>query len=363
MAKDIFGCLSPGEEDELRKIRRELKLSDDTYEGMKQKCVSKGLHRGILAARRRTTKRRIAWTCYAALIAMLLSVGAYFLFRPADTVQPVTEMPADRTLTLKRPERKQPELILANGEVVKLRREAQEEQVAPRIVNTGETLEYERRKTGTSHDTVRKNTIYVPFGGEYNIRLSDGTRIWVNEGTRVEYPETFVSGTREIFLIIGEIYLEVARDTKHPFIVKTPNGEVEVLGTHFNVRCRDRMTVETTLVEGSVKVSALGRDTILQPGQQAYVSRCMLVGNVDVEEYICWKDNLFFFKNVPLEEILGKLARWYGFELFWRNPELKNTLYYVYIDKYASVGEILEKLSEAGNIRLTVSDRTVFVSK
>lgn len=363
MAKDIFGCLSPEEGDELRQMCHDLKITDEQYAAMKQKCVSRDLHRDVLAARSRATGRRVAWLRYAAVAVLLLSVGSWFLYRATDALPSAPDASVNSTMAMQKPERKQPLLILATGELVELRREAREEQVAPRIVNTGESLEYEHAAADTTGETLRYNTILVPPAGEFNIRLSDGTQIWLNENTRLKYPETFLSGTREIFLAEGEVYLEVARDTRHPFIVRTPNGRVEVLGTHFNVRCRDRKTVETTLAEGSVKVSAADAETILLPGQQARVTDRIEVAEVDVEEVICWKDNLFFFKNAPLEEILDKLASWYNFELFWQNPDLKNTQFYVYIDKYASVGEILEKLSEAGDIRLTLKERTVIVSK
>ena len=361
IAKDIFNCLTEQEQEELKIICEKHHISREDYAKMKQTICSRELHEQISTPS--VPKRRLYRILrYAAIFILPLSIASYFLLRnnPSGTINPSA---VSQSVLTEKPQHKAVQLVLANGETVQLRREEKEIVIAPHIVNTDKTLEY-RKDTLLSQETVPSyNQIIVPPAGEFNLRLADGTRIWLNEKTQLKYPVEFNQEKREIYLPEGEIYLEVAKDSLHPFIVHTANGQIEVLGTHFNVRCVSPQCVETTLAAGKVKVSQENKEVILRPGQQATVTDRISITEVDIEEVISWKDNLFYFKDTELETILNKLASWYRFEVYWRNPELKTKKFFMSIDKYSSAGEILNKLSEVSEVRFYLEGNIVNVSK
>ena len=293
---------------------------------------------------------RPKWLKYAAVVLpVLLSISLWYTWK---------EEMKNKQATVAR---LNPVLTLDNGEKYQLDPEEQTE------IYVNEEVKAYQAGGGLIYDTTARqeenkyNRIEVPRGSEYWIVLPDGTRVWLNAATELKYPVEFGPDSREIHLLEGEIYLEVARDSLHPFLVHTPNGEIQVLGTHFNIRCVSPQNIETTLVEGKVEVRQTDQKVILHPGQQATVTNKIMVKEVDVEEVICWKDNLFYFKDAELETILNKLADWYDFEIGWQSPELKTKRFFMSIDKYASVQEILDKLTDASGINFMINDKTVNV--
>lgn len=363
IAKDIFNCLSDDERAELGNICRQRGISPEAYDSLKRTVCSSELHRALhlSPASQKHNIRKILR--YAALFILPLTLAAYLLVKngPQPTSSPIIAL--NNTFS-ERPRPQEIQLILANGETVQLTRDKKEVRVAPNILNTGETLQYQKDTVPVQEIFVPSyNTIVVPPAGEFNICLADGTRVWLNEKTRLKYPVAFHSDSREVFLLEGEIYLEVAKNVGLPFRVHTSNGKIEVLGTHFNVRCVSSRHVETTLAEGKVRIFQENNEVILHPGEQATVTDRISVAQVDVEEVICWKNNLFYFKDTELETILNKLASWYNFEILWQNPELKTKKFFMSIDKYASVEEILHKLSEVSDICFQIDNRILKVSK
>lgn len=362
IAKDIFNCLTEEEQTELNRICRQHGISEEAYAKMKQRVCSTELHREINSSPVPPPYLRKIFR-YAAVFVLPLTLACYFLIKSDRPSTPPPSLAILNNGISEKPQRKAIQLILANGETIQLAREKKEVRVAPNILNTGEMLQYQKDTVPARQIVPSFNTIVVPPGGEFNLRLADGTQVWLNEKSRLKYPVEFNSESREIFLQEGEIYLEVAKDAGHPFMVHTSNGRIEVLGTHFNVRCVSSLHVETTLAEGKVKICQENNEVILHPGEQATVTDRISIAEVDVEEVICWKDNLFYFKDTELETILNKLAGWYDFEIFWQNPELKTKKFFMSIDKYASVEEILNKLSEVSEVCFQIDNRIVKVSK
>lgn len=166
------------------------------------------------------------------------------------------------------------------------------------------------------------NTISTLKGNEYHLVLSDGTQVWLNAASSIRFPASFAGNERRVE-ITGEVYFEVARMHSKPFYVniKTGNsepGEVEVLGTHFNINSyADEEEVKTTLLEGSVKIKRSNEIKTLSPGEQAkYDSKTMVIEkNVDVGEVIAWKEGLFHFNNTGIKAIMRQMARWYDVEV------------------------------------------------
>ncbi|MBS1598432.1 MAG: FecR family protein [Bacteroidetes bacterium] len=167
--------------------------------------------------------------------------------------------------------------------------------------------------------TPSSNIITTPFGGQIQIELSDGTKVWLNAGSSLKYPTAFATDKRSVELEYGEAYFEVSKNPKKPFSVMVKGMNVEVLGTHFNVNSYgDEPSINTTLFEGSVKVQKESQSLLLKPSQQ---SRLFENGKLEIvtpdnpEQIIAWKNARFQFRNESLESIMRQIARWYDVEI------------------------------------------------
>lgn len=163
------------------------------------------------------------------------------------------------------------------------------------------------------------NTLTTPKGGQYQVVLSDGTKVWLNAASSLRFPTAFTGNERRVEMT-GEVYFEVAKNPKMPFKVVTQGQEVEVLGTHFNVMAfQNEKVIKTTLLEGSVKVSNNEKTTILQPGQQSKVginsNIFRTVNDVNIEEELAWKNGYFQFNDASLEQVMRQIERWYDVDI------------------------------------------------
>ncbi|WP_285057544.1 FecR family protein [Pedobacter ginsengisoli] len=207
-------------------------------------------------------------------------------------------------------------------------------------------------------------------GQTYQFMLPDGTRVWLNADSKLEFPSSFVNSNTRNVKLIGEGYFEVAKDKAHPFIVGTKNQDVTVLGTHFNISAyQDEHVTTTTLVEGSVRVSsfdvALGRRTeTLKPNQQSIQNPNggMQVRNVDVSEALDWKNGLFIFNDEPLQNVMRRVARWYDVEVSYEGVD-QNELYGGSVSRYDNVSNVLRKLELTGGIHFKIEGRKIKVMK
>lgn len=363
IVKDIFNCLSEEDAERLRVLRVEWHIDDEAYERLKAMITSRDVHERIEHARREPN-RWIRMARYAAVLILPLCVAIYLLLHEESNPQSQLMARSQVEDKLPIPIRKQPTLVLDDGSVLQLHRANEERKVTSNAITNGNELIYSKKDKTAEGEEVAYNTVVTPKGGEYHVVLADGTKIWFNEETRLKFPVDFVGEVREVFLDRGEIYLNVAKDEEHPFIVHTGNGDVRVLGTEFNVKCLSADRMFTTLVKGSVQVKRADAEVLLHPNQQAEVGNVVnviTVTDVDVEEIICWKDNMFFFKDVELETILEKLAEWYGFTVFYENAEAKQEKFFVRVDKYEEVDKILEVISEVGNVKFKIKGKVVTV--
>ena len=262
------------------------------------------------------------------------------------------------------------ELILASGERIILGTQTEIrdiEELGVKITNdtSGGELKYE---TGSTEDSTitAYNTLIVPKGGEYMVRLPDGSQVWLNSETTIRFPVRFAAGKREVQLC-GEAFFKVCRDTTAPFQVSTENGEITVLGTSFNVSTyREDNYWQTTLVEGSVRIAEQGRTVVLKPSEQYTVDRCSgqrKVASVDAGLYTSWVDGKFYFKAYTFEEIVKKLERWYDFTMVYQDEEVKQMRFTGSINKHSPVTEVLRFLEMTTGIRFKVEGKQIVVSK
>ena len=208
------------------------------------------------------------------------------------------------------------------------------------------------------------HTITIPRGGEYDLILSDGSRLRMNSESEVRVPVTFDKEQREIFMK-GEIYFDVVRDSLAPFVVHTRQGDIRVLGTSFNVRdYQDEDFLETTLVDGKIAFERECASSYLKPGEQLRLNKedgTIMVGAVDVLLYCSWKDGRFVLKKQRLEEIMNTIARWYNIEVFYESSSVKDILFTGNIKRYSDLEQVVNMLKLINKIDIEIKDRNVFV--
>ena len=233
------------------------------------------------------------------------------------------------------------------------------------VTNDSNCLSYQQ---AGQVNQLEYNTIIIPRGGEYQLTLADGSRVWLNSGTRLRYPVNFIGEKREVYLD-GEAYFEVTHSGQ-PFEVHGGGQSVRVLGTSFNVMAyQDEPKVQTTLVTGSVRVildEQSGKTVLLTPGHQAELDKNngnITMRAVNVENYTGWKDKLFIFDEEDMETIMRKLARWYDVDIIIETPDLREKIFYGVIRKYENISKILDMLKKTQNIDYSIQGKQIVIKK
>jgi ferric-dicitrate binding protein FerR (iron transport regulator) len=217
-----------------------------------------------------------------------------------------------------------------------------------KVIKLDGKLTYSGKEKGTGETSY--NTITTPRGGQYQLVLSDGSTVWLNAASSLKYPVTFNGNERKVE-VTGEAYFEVAKNTSMPFKVMIPEkGEVEVLGTHFNINAySDEEGVRTTLLEGSVDVSAAnGKSVRLLPGQQAKIDNSISIqSNVDTDEIIAWKTGWFNFDHTDISSIMRQVSRWYDVDVVFQGQPGKKTFSGI-VSRDNKISEVLKIMEKAG---------------
>lgn len=239
-------------------------------------------------------------------------------------------------------------ITLSDGSVIELSE-------AQGGVILGEELTYEDGTliTQLNNEKVVHSTIETPRGGQYQITLADGTKVWLNADTKLTYPSHF-TGEARVVELVGEAYFEVAQFTvqgkRIPFLVKTAQQEIEVLGTQFNIKAYadEESDTRTTLVEGSVQLHAMGKTLLLHPGEQGMSNEQELnKKKVEVDQYIAWKNNEFVFEETELKDALKMLSRWYDFDVSLE-AHFPTTHLYGSISRNKNLADVLKIMESSG---------------
>lgn len=259
------------------------------------------------------------------------------------------------------------ELILSTGERVILN------QQSALIEGMNETGIQNDSVSGLNYTTAKVqgeeiiyNTMRIPVGGFYQLALSDGSKVWLNSMTELRFPVTFAGEERKVYLT-GEAYFEVAHDSEHPFIVMTEKGmEVKVYGTEFNMNTYREGMVQTVLVKGKVgiRVDGTGKEVMLAPKQIAVYEEktgMVQVEEVDPYRYIAWKDGEFVFERETIEEIMGRLSRWFDVKVFYENESLKRKRFTGVISRYEDIEQVLRLIEGPATLRFEVKGNVVTV--
>lgn len=268
---------------------------------------------------------RLFWKRWAVAASIILMVGAgsYFLFFNKKDKKTEIVKTTEPAKDVEAPKGTKAMITLANGEKVLLDSLTSGTLATQGNVNVRKTADGQIIYNGSSAEAAF-NTLFNPRGSNIvPLTLSDGTKVWLNSESSIRYPVAFIGNERKVE-ITGEAYFEVATlrlgsGPKMPFRVKINEAtEVEVLGTHFNVNAyADEASINTTLLEGSVRVVANKKTQLLNPGQQAQVNAnaIKLINDADVEQAVAWKEGLFAFTDADLPTVMRQLARWYNIEV------------------------------------------------
>jgi ferric-dicitrate binding protein FerR (iron transport regulator) len=310
---DAWRFASPKNEDSFQR-----RISEKfTIDGLKmlryaEAAREKDRERVVYAGKVATLHSR--WKFYTSVAAVLVVIAAasiLFLFRTKGPDQPLPVAVRSNDLV---PGGNRAVLTLDNGQRVILdsaRNGTLAKQgvaVVQKLANGRLAYVIQPGKNGV----VLFNTITTPRGGQYEVLLPDGSKVWLNAASSLHYPTAF-TGTERAVDLVGEAYFEVAKNALMPFHVRTGKADITVLGTHFNVNAyTEENTVRTTLLEGLVKVTAHGKSVLITPGQQAACGDIITVlKDADTEEATAWKDGYFEFSGSDIQEVMRQLSRWY----------------------------------------------------
>ena len=318
----------------------------------KERAWQKIMHKHNLR-RLRTISLRIG-SC-AACIGLIAGLFYFSFFRDMP-------MPDDTSLAVLQkvyPEKGSNKAILTldNGEVVDLG--SHQGAISESVKNVdGEQLVYNNSQT----DKMQYNTLTIPRGGEYQLVLSDGTRIWMNADSKLHYPVAFMGSTREITLE-GEAYFEVAHDETHPFKVHTSLGTIEVLGTTFNISAYPENSTSATLVSGKVSVSTRLSKATLIPGQQAIltIDSKIETRTVDTAFITSWRTGTYLFQDMPLRDILAQLSRWYNVDIHFQSPELEDIRFTGGILRNEELAFAVSVISEVSNVQFVRKGDVIWI--
>ncbi len=311
--------------------------------------------------------RIIRWSA-AAATALLLFAGGWLWYEnnPGKGMEkpPVMMVQYKKEVA---PNGNKAVLILANGSAMVLdsaHNGVIAHQGSMQILTLNGRLSYNNPE-GKQAETVLYNTIVTPRGGQYQVVLADGSKIWINAASSLRFPTAFTGTEREVELT-GEAYFEVAENKNMPFIVKNKGVEVKVLGTNFNVNAyNDEPGIKVTLVEGSVRVAQ--PDThysqLIEPGQAAVISRSgssnIKVETADVGEATAWKNGLFVFNNTNIQSVMRQITRWYDTEVTYAgnvNAHLNGM-----ISRNTDLSQVLHMLELTGEAHFKIEGRLVTV--
>ncbi len=305
--------------------------------------------------------RIVRWVAVVAAVWVLaLGVTLWMTFGKKENVAPLPVaskiIPAGE---------KKATLTLADGTEVHV-----EEITAQILQEKGMNIEYRNgeivyHKSEEKTTEVVYNKLEVPRGGECMIKLDDGTKVWVNAETKLKYPVAFVGDRREVVLE-GEAFFDVAKNEK-PFIVETSFGDVRVLGTAFGISAyASESESYTTLVRGKVSVEREGGEpVVILPGEQVVTSKDgkMIKQQVDVEEFVGWKDGIYVFKEKSLGEIMKTLERWYNISVDFQEKSLVDLPFTGNLKRYDDINVFFDALTRTGDMKYRVEGNQVILFK
>lgn len=334
--------------------------------------VLANLRTHIESTRKKTPVLHSRWfrTAAAAAIILALSLAIYLGTtqgtRSVEGTTPKTSTSTNLIQDDRMPGGNNAVLTLSDGSVITL------DTLRNGVIAANGNARFNKVKDGQltylqdrpNHETaITYNTLSTRRGGQYMLTLPDGSRVWLNASSSLNFPSAFSGRERKVTLT-GEAYFEVARNENKPFLVVVNDMQVEVLGTHFNINGYDNEALlRTTLLEGKVKVGSVtgsGEQAVLLPGQQAQFRRTgilSVLNNVNLQEAVAWKEGMFVFDNTDINSIMRQLERWYDVEVDYAG--LPSKQFNGMISRNVNLSEVLKMMEVTSNIRFKIENRKI----
>jgi transmembrane sensor len=307
-----------------------------------------------------------SWSIFKYAASILLVVALGLVIYTINTKEQKQELIAQ----VIQPGENRAELVLPNGKRVSLQNRAKIDisggKNSPVATNKGNMLVY---NTNSGQQGYHK--LIVPEGGQYEIILPDKTHVWVNSGSELTYRVDFSHAAIREVKLMGEAYFKVAKDKKHPFIVKTDHMDVEAVGTAFNVLAyKGTGYAEATLVEGIVNVSdkkgnkqrMLAGSKIRIGSQKPNILPALKPTALIYSDY-AWKDGVFVFDNMPLEQIAERFSRWYNVKVVFTNDEARQLRFTGSIEKNNTLNTVLKLIGTSTNVKFEIRNGTLYITK
>ncbi len=305
---------------------------------------------------------RFRWWAAASVIALLGTLSYFMIFTGARKSAPIAKvLPND----IKAPQANRAMITLANGQKLYLDSACNGGLAVQGNVHlmklAGGQISYQQGP-GTDNGKAAYNTLSNPKGSKViNMSLVDGSKVWLNAGSSLTYPVSFVGNERKVS-VTGEAYFEVAPNASMPFIVSHGAMNARVLGTHFNVNAfeDDGADIQVTLLEGSIKINNGKATRLLKPGQQALVSNEVKIKNdVDLDRVMAWKNGYFHFDNASLQHVLNEISRWYDVDVVYEGVN-RPRAFVGEIQRDLALSEVL-KIFEKNKMHFRIEGKNLIV--
>lgn len=380
--RSLIGDLSEKEERELEawlqdsgehvalfeRIEKEMRVSSEVpvFRSLNDEAAWQKFKAATWKRQRRVYVRKVLKYAAAILLPLAIAGGLLLVYLGDDSTRVAPETIAKIT-----PGGSRAILITADQKVHEFAKSDGEREIEVekgiRVKQGGGNLVYDSLVVSAQDVTLAMNTLKIPRGGEFRLTLSDGTNIYLNSATELKYPVRFDEKERTVYLS-GEAYFEVTKDAKRPFYVVTDDIRVQVYGTEFNVNTRNPGSVQTVLVDGKVGIKKRGAkdEIIMKPGELASFNRedgKFEVKEVNVRQYVVWKDGYFTFENETLEQIMNTLSLWYDVDVFFQSESAKSLLFTGFMKRYNDISEILSAITDVVGVNFTINGKTIVVSK
>src|SRR6185312_9956911 len=302
----------------------------------------------------------------AAAILLLFASGGYLFLNHENSKTQVASIHNNVPVNDAAPGGNKAILTLANGSKIVLnnvKNGALTQQGNTKVVKLDDgKLAYQSDET-TAPIAVEYNTVSTPRGGQYQLTLADGSKVWLNAESAITFPTAFTGNERKV-TIKGEAYFEVAHDASKPFQVTVNGMQVAVLGTHFNINAYDdEGNTKTTLLEGSVKVSKGNLHRIIVPGEQAVINNLSDIINVNndanLDAVIAWKNGKFYFDHSNIRTVMNQISRWYNVDIEYSGNVSK--IFGGTISRNVSASNVFRILEATGGVHFKIEGKKVIV--
>lgn len=373
--KYINGTLTSEENNQLRQL-----LDDNRYEQQLDEILQESfqhsgdeqfwddqqrqrfvdaLGRRTVKPLRRTTSPWISYAAAAAVVIIFVGISLFQRDRPLNptvtktTATPKTDIPPGGDKAV---------LTLADGRKIVLDNAANGSLAQQGNAQIKKTASGQITYEGLAANEMLPNTLSTPVGGQFQLTLHDGTKVWLNAASSITFPAAFIGKERQV-KITGEVYFEVAKDKQHPFIVDIDGkASVQVLGTSFNINSyANEGAIKTSLVEGSVKIMNGDKQALLQPGNQAIISPAdqIQIQPANLDQTLAWKNGIFDFNGADLRSVMRQLERWYDIKVLYKNnvPQIdfEGKMY-----RNVNLSDVLDALQKMG-VKFTLEGKTLVI--